>query len=67
MVYVSTHAGKRHCNSEDAVLVGTKVFHETDATLPVPKRGFVCVADGVGGNDGGALASKAVLSSLAEA
>ena len=66
MVYVSTHAGRRHRNSEDAVLVGTKVLHETDATLPVPKRGFVCVADGVGGNDGGALASKAVLSSLAE-
>ena len=64
MVYVSTHAGKRHSISEDSVLVGTQVLYETNETVPVPDIGFICVADGVGGNRGGAQASRFVLNAL---
>ena len=53
MIYVSTHAGKRHTVSEDAVLVGKQILTETSGTFPVPQQGFVSVADGVGGNRGG--------------
>ena len=66
MVYVSTHAGKRHSISEDAVLVGSEVLHETDAVLSVPDNGFVCIADGVGGIRGGEMASRFVLVALVE-
>lgn len=66
MIYVSTHAGKRHTVSEDAVLVGKQILTETSGTFPVPQQGFVSVADGVGGNRGGAQASQFVLKALAE-
>ena len=66
MIYVSTHAGKRHSISEDAVLVGSEVLTETSETLPVPECGFICVADGVGGNRGGAQASQYVLGELSK-
>ena len=66
MIYVSTHAGKRHTVSEDAVLVGNQILTETSGTFPVPQQGFVSVADGVGGNRGGAKASQFVLKALAE-
>ena len=65
MIYVATHAGKGHAESEDAVLVGKNVLSETAGTFPVPRRGFVCVADGVGGNRGGAQAARFVLRALA--
>ena len=64
MIYVSTHAGKRHSISEDAVLVGSEVLTETSEVFPVPQSGFVCVADGVGGNGGGDKASQFVLKKL---
>ena len=64
MVYVSTHAGKRHSLSEDSVLVGSVVLTETTEALPMPQKGFVCVADGVGGNCGGDKASQFVLKEL---
>ncbi|MFR4009270.1 MAG: PP2C family protein-serine/threonine phosphatase [Christensenellales bacterium] len=64
MIYVSTYAGKRHNKSEDAVVVGTKVLRETSAAMPMPQNGFICVADGVGGNRGGAQASQFVLTAL---
>lgn len=66
MIYVSTHAGKRHSKSEDAVLVGSEVLTETSETLPMPECGFICVADGVGGNHGGDQASQYVLGELAK-
>lgn len=66
MIYVSTHAGKRHSVSEDAVLVGSDVLTEISAVLPVPECGFVCIADGVGGNLGGAQASQFVLGELSK-
>ena len=66
MIYVSTHAGKRHSISEDAVLIGTDVLSDVSDVLPVPDAGFICVADGVGGNLGGAEASHFVLNAMAE-
>ncbi len=66
MVYVMTRKGKHHSVSEDAVLVDREVMSETSAVFSVPDTGFVCAADGVGGNSGGADASKFVLSELAK-
>lgn len=66
MIYVMTRKGKHHSVSEDAVLVDREVISETNVFFPVPDNGFVCVADGVGGNSGGAAASKFVLSELAK-
>ena len=66
MVYVATRAGLHHNVSEDAVLVGENLLRDTVAELPVPEPGFVCVADGVGGNLGGSQASQLVLNGLAE-
>lgn len=66
MIYVSTHAGKRHSISEDAVLVGSEVLTDTSETLPMPECGFICIADGVGGNRGGAQASQYVLGELSK-
>ena len=66
MVYVATHAGKAHAVSEDAVLVGSRVLSDLSEAVPMPKRGFLCVADGVGGNRGGARASRFLLSALAD-
>ena len=65
MIYVSTRAGKRHKTSEDAVLVGTEIITDAAGIFPVPDQGFVCVADGVGGNKGGAQAARFVLNALA--
>ena len=64
MIYVSTHAGKRHSISEDSVLIGAEVLTETSEELPMPESGFICVADGVGGNSGGDQASRFVLTEL---
>ena len=66
MIYVSTHAGKRHTISEDSVLVGTEVVSDISGVFPMPDTGFVCIADGVGGNRGGAQASSFILSALAK-
>lgn len=66
MVYVSTHAGKRHSISEDTVLVGTEIVSDSSGAFSLPESGFVCVADGVGGNRGGDQASQYVLGALAE-
>lgn len=66
MVYAATYAGKAHAESEDAVLVGSSVLCDVSEALPMPKRGFLCAADGVGGNRGGARASRFLLSALAD-
>ena len=65
MVYISTHPGKAHTVSEDAVLVGSAVLSETSEAVAMPESGFICVADGVGGNRGGAKASRFILTELA--
>lgn len=37
---------------------------DSSAEFPIPASGFVCVADGVGGNAGGAEASEFVVNTL---
>lgn len=64
MIYVATRAGKYHEKSEDTVLVGEIILSDEEDTLPVPNDGFICVADGVGGNCGGAYASSFLLENL---
>lgn len=64
MIYVATKCGKSHSASEDTALVGTEVFVNTNATVQFPQLGFICVADGVGGNCGGAKASNYICTAL---
>ncbi|TEB07772.1 Serine/threonine phosphatase stp [Pelotomaculum schinkii] len=64
MIYVATRAGNGKTVSEDRVLVGRNVICNASADFPIPARGFVCVADGVGGNTGGAEASEFVVNAL---
>lgn len=65
MIYVATQVGLHHEISEDAVVVGNIVLTETTEKLEMPESGFICVADGVGGNKGGAIASRFVSDALA--
>lgn len=64
MVYAVTRAGTHHEKSEDTVLVGEILLSDEEDILPVPKNGFICVADGVGGNCGGAFASNFLLKNI---
>lgn len=66
MIYVVSRRGVNHEVCEDAVLVGTEILSGSSVTLRQPDEGFVCVADGVGGNNGGEEASHYVLKALAE-
>ena len=67
MIYVATKCGASHSASEDTALVGTEIFVNTNAVVPFPELGFICVADGVGGNCGGAKASSYICTALTEA
>ena len=64
MVYVASRSGIHHEVSEDAVLAGTHILKEASGIIDFPKTGFICVADGVGGNRGGAAAAQFVLDRL---
>ena len=66
MVCVASRTGLNHEICEDGVLVGEEIISGSSATLPMPETGFVCVADGVGGNKGGAHASHFILEALAD-
>lgn len=50
--------------STDASDVGKKRKNNEDARLRLPERGIYCVADGMGGQAGGDLASNAIVTSL---
>ena len=54
-VVVSKGIGKKIC--EDSVLLGHSVMSECDAEIEVDLPTTICVADGVGGNLGGEIAS----------
>lgn len=66
MIYIATRAGKGKENSEDSVLVGSQLYSDVMDTAEIPENGFVCVADGVGGNQAGEIASSFVLEALSE-
>lgn len=66
MIYIATRKGNHKAVSEDAVLVGSSVFSDTLAIAPFCPSGFVCVADGVGGNSRGDLASTFILKELSQ-
>ena len=65
MIYAMTHCGKSHEVSEDSVVVGKHVITDGCAEFDIPETGFVCIADGVGGNSGGAQASSFICEMLA--
>ena len=64
MIYVYTRKGKHHRISEDTALVGDVILSDENDVLPIPGEGFICIADGVGGNSGGSCASSFVTESL---
>ena len=66
MIYLATQKGVNKAESEDAVLIGDAVICDSVGEYAIPKAGFICVADGVGGHNGGRVASHYVLNALAE-
>lgn len=66
MIYILTQAGHNKEISEDTVLVGGTIYSNMFEVVDVPKEGFVCVADGVGGNNAGEKASSFVLEALSD-
>ena len=66
MIYLASQKGVNKAESEDAVLIGNKVICDTVGEYEIPQNGFICVADGVGGHNGGRAASHYVLNSLSE-
>lgn len=62
-VYLNTTKGIDKESSEDRVLVGEKIFIETDDTVCF-SQGSALIADGVGGNAGGAVAAYTVCKEL---
>ncbi len=57
MICVATKAGKNKAASEDTVIVGKQLIVDDIQLFDSTPNGFVCVADGVGGHAGGAVAS----------
>lgn len=61
-VVVSKGLGKKTC--EDAVLLGHSVMSDCEIELELDFPTMICVADGVGGNLGGELASNFLLNEI---
>ncbi len=66
MICIMTRAGEGKETSEDSVLVGSQRYSDVMDTAEIPENGFVCVADGVGGNQAGEIASSFILEALSE-
>lgn len=64
MIAIATLTGTEKEMSEDAVLAGNDIVINANKLLDIPARGFICVADGVGGNNAGEIASSFVLEAL---
>ena len=58
MITIRTEKGIGRTESEDTVLAGKMIITDRACCLPVPKQGFVCISDGVGGLEGGSDASR---------
>ena len=67
MIYAASCIGEGKKECEDSILVGSRLLSDTCQVLPVPSEGFICVADGVGGNKGGKAASSFVLGAVSTA
>ena len=63
LVYAATQPGVGKAQNEDAILLGD-VFVREPVKIEVPPQGFMAVADGVGGQAGGAMASEYILKEL---
>ena len=66
MIYLATQKGVNKAESEDAILIGNEVICDAVGEYAIPKAGFICVADGVGGHSGGRAASHYVLNALSD-
>ena len=65
MIYSLTSAGPGKTANEDSLLIGTILQNDSVQSNPLPAYGFVSIADGVGGNAGGSIASRKALTKLA--
>lgn len=64
-VYIKTAKAQQKTTSEDCVLAGSKIFSNAAASICV-HDGAIAVADGVGGNAAGEVASREVCRALAQ-
>lgn len=64
MITFATRKGQGKRRSEDAVLANGCVWADTEGSFPLQYCEYVCVADGVGGQAAGEIASQFVLSEL---
>ncbi|MBQ3411883.1 MAG: serine/threonine-protein phosphatase [Oscillospiraceae bacterium] len=66
MIYASSRKGKHHNVNEDTIVIGTEILSDSSGSFEIPDNGFICIADGVGGNEGGDKASHFVAQELSE-
>lgn len=64
MIYLMTQAGQGKTISEDAVMIGQQIYSNEIETVDFPPNGQIYIADGVGGNNAGEIASNYVLKAL---
>ena len=64
MIYAISHVGRDKAECEDTLLIGDRILSNSMGVFPFPEIGFICVADGVGGNCGGKEASTYVAEEL---
>lgn len=63
-VYVAVQRGIGKMQCEDVVVIGNVIVCDDIAEIPFSTGGAVCIADGVGGNEGGYIASLYVTEQL---
>lgn len=63
LVYAATQTGLGKAQNEDGILLGD-VFVTEPVKIEIPPQGFMAVADGVGGQAGGGMASEFILKEL---
>lgn len=63
LAYAATQTGLGKAQNEDGILLGD-VFVTEPVKIEIPPQGFMAVADGVGGQAGGGMASEFILKEL---